>query len=55
MINRVKRMLSRRQFATGLDAYFNSVQRHGGEGLPTFTEARKDFYEVTRWYSGPRN
>ena len=46
MMNRVKRILSRPQVQSGLDAYFGKVQRPGYGG-PTYSEAKRDFREYT--------
>ena len=43
IVSNVRRILSRRQVSTGFNAYFRAVQRHGGEGIPTFSEAQRDF------------
>ena len=49
MMNRVKRILSRPQVQSGLDAYFGKVQRPGYGG-PTYSEAKRDFREYIRKY-----
>jgi hypothetical protein len=48
MMNRVKVLLGRRNALNPLDSYFFNVQRHSGNGGPTFDEARRDFGEMVR-------
>ena len=52
---RVRRMLNRQHVATGFDAYFRTVQRRGGEGIPTFSEAQKDFSRMGGRYNEYRS
>lgn len=46
MINRVKRIFGRPRVSASVDAYFDSVQRPGTYGGPTFEEAQKDFRQI---------
>ena len=52
---RVRQMLNRQQTTTGFDAYFRTVQRHGGAGGPTFSEAQKDFSRMGGRYNEYRS
>jgi hypothetical protein len=48
-------MLNRQHVATGFDAYFRTVQRRGGEGIPTFSEAQRDFSRMGGRYNEYRS